>query len=149
MVWLFAVMALFVAFMAYRSWRSSPPGNLGVQQNRLQPCPQSPNCVCSFDTDAQHGIPAIAFTGDGSREWQALLTSIRQEPAATLITESDTYVHAEFRSRLFRFVDDVELLIDRDAHCIHVRSASRTGHSDLGVNRQRMETLRQAAVNHQ
>ena len=147
MVWFFAAVALFVLFMAYRSWGSVPPDNLGVSGGRLQPCPASPNCVCSHDTDAEHQIATISFDGDGQREWNALLTTIQQAPEATVITESGTYIHAEFRTRLFRFVDDVELLLDRDAQCIQLRSASRTGHSDLGVNRRRMEQLRQAVSN--
>lgn len=63
-------------------------------------------------------------------------TRIRRDEAA--------YLHAEFRSLIFRFVDDVEFLLDADAGVIHVRSASRLGYSDLGVNRRRVEAIRQA-----
>jgi uncharacterized protein (DUF1499 family) len=63
-------------------------------------------------------------------------------PRAKVMTDSDTYLHVEFRSLVFRFVDDVEFLADDDAKVIHVRSASRVGHSDLGANRRRIETIR-------
>jgi len=62
----------------------------------------------------------------------------------SIITEEGSYLHAETRSFLFRFVDDVEFMMDTDSRVIHVRSASRTGYSDLGVNRRRVERLRRA-----
>jgi uncharacterized protein (DUF1499 family) len=63
---------------------------------------------------------------------------------AEVITETENYIHATFTSRIFRFVDDVEFYFMRDAPVIHVRSASRVGYSDLGVNRKRVEKIRQA-----
>jgi len=61
-----------------------------------------------------------------------------------VVTAADTYIHAEFTSAVFRFVDDVEFQIDPDTRLVHFRSASRVGRSDLGVNRERMEALRAA-----
>jgi uncharacterized protein (DUF1499 family) len=63
---------------------------------------------------------------------------------ARVITETETYVHATFTSRVFRFVDDLEFYFVLDAPVIHVRSASRVGYSDLGVNRKRVEKIRKA-----
>lgn len=62
-------------------------------------------------------------------------------PRAKVVSSTDRYLHAEFTSALFRFVDDVEFLIDPDAKQIHFRSASRVGYSDLGANRRRMEAI--------
>ena len=72
-----------------------------------------------------------------------------QEPRITIVREEEGYMHAEARSLLFRFVDDVEFLLDADNRLIHVRSASRTGYSDLGVNRRRVERIRTAFENMQ
>jgi uncharacterized protein (DUF1499 family) len=71
------------------------------------------------------------------------LTAIVQTfPRTSVITVSDSYLHAEFTSAIFRFVDDLEFLVDDTAKVIHVRSASRLGTSDLGVNRKRVEEIR-------
>jgi len=138
------ILTLLVPFMIYRSWSSSPPANLGVHNGLLSPCPASPNCVCSQESDPNHAIAAIPLSADRHGQWKALQQVIARQPRATLVTVSDDYMHAEFRSLLFRFVDDVEFLIDANAQVIHARSASRTGYSDLGVNRARVEHLRQA-----
>jgi uncharacterized protein (DUF1499 family) len=76
--------------------------------------------------------------------WQRLREVIAARPRARIISETDTWLHAEFTSLVFRFVDDVEFLLDRDAGVIHCRSASRSGRSDFGVNRRRIEELRAA-----
>jgi uncharacterized protein (DUF1499 family) len=63
-------------------------------------------------------------------------------PRTKLVEENDSYLHYEFTSLLFRFVDDVEFLFDDESKTIHFRSASRTGYGDFGVNRRRMEVIR-------
>ena len=78
------------------------------------------------------------------RAIQRLTAAIAGVPSMRIIEEKDGYIDAEAKSLIFRFVDDVEFYVDRDAKVIHFRSASRVGHSDLGVNRKRMEQLRQA-----
>ena len=120
------------------------PSALGVQKGRLNPCPEKPNCVCSQDTDAEHQIDPIRFTGTASDAMIRLKKAIAQLPRNKVITETDSYLHVEFTSQIMRFVDDVELLIDESNHVIHVRSASRVGHSDMGVNRKRVEAIRTA-----
>ncbi len=118
--------------------------NLGVNHGRLAPCPNSPNCVSTQDADSQHTIEAIVFEGapeDAMRKLKAVIAAI---PRMEIITETDSYLHAEATSLFFRFRDDVEFVIDGQAKLIHFRSASRVGHSDLGANRTRMERIRQA-----
>jgi uncharacterized protein (DUF1499 family) len=91
--------------------------------------------------DRQHHMPAIPFTIPTQAVVHAIMDVITEHPRTRIVSRDTHYVHAEFRSRLFRFVDDVELVVDPVAHVVHFRSASRVGHSDLGVNRRRMEEL--------
>lgn len=144
MVPILCVFAAFLLLMFVRSGLSQRPGGLGVTGGRLRPCPESPNCVCSQDADEEHAIAPLQFEGDGAAEWERLRQAIRNTPRAVIVTETPDYIHAEFTSLIFRFVDDVELFRAPADGVIHVRSASRVGYSDLGVNRQRVEQLRQA-----
>lgn len=73
---------------------------------------------------------------------QRLIGILESLPQATIATREPNYLHVEFRSSLFGFVDDVEFLADEAANVIHVRSASRIGYSDGGTNRRRVEMLR-------
>ena len=109
---------------------------------RLSPCPASPNCVCSQDDDVAHQIEPLRFVGAPREAWPRLATVLTQLPRARIVTNDSTYLHVEFTTPLLRFVDDVEFLLDETAAVIHVRSASRVGHSDLGANRTRVETIR-------
>lgn len=119
------------------------PDNLGVKDGRLAACPPSPNCVCSQDGD-EHAIEPFAFGGDAEAAWVRLKQVLAEYPRTKVVSESDGYLHAECTSLVFRFVDDVEFFLDREKGLIHVRSASRAGRSDLGVNRKRVEQMRQA-----
>lgn len=112
----------------------------GFAGGRLAPCPSSPNCVCSEDPRA--AIAPLAFPGDPDAAFRGLLEFLGREPRVELVTVGPDYAHAVFRTRLLRFRDDVELRLDRAARLIHVRSASRIGHSDFGANRKRVESLR-------
>ena len=116
---------------------SSEPG-------RLAPCPSSPNCVSSEAPDARHHVDPIAFTGAPAQAMRRLRAVIEAMPRTRIVSASDTALRAEFTSRLFRFVDDVDCVVDATAGVIQVRSASRVGYSDLGANRGRVEALRAA-----
>ena len=108
----------------------------------LEPCPDSPNCVSSLAQDATHQVKPFVFTGDPAVAWAHLKTALLKEKRVSVTAEQGGYLHAEVRSLIFRFVDDVEFLLDVDKKVIQVRSASRTGHSDFGVNRRRIESIR-------
>lgn len=112
------------------------PTTLGVQNNQLAGCPDSPNCVCSFDTRDSHRIDPLRGNLD------AIKRALAQMPSAEIIREEGDYLYAEFTSRLMGYVDDVEFLADPASGVVHVRSASRLGHSDLGVNAKRLEEIR-------
>lgn len=133
--------ALLVAGMFMLSFTSTRPTNLGVTDGRLAPPPLSPNCVSS-DADGEHAIEPFAIEGDPAAAWDALCKSVAGLPRTTIVTRTDDYLHAECRSLFFRFVDDLELHLRPDDGIIAVRSASRVGRSDLGVNRKRVDRLR-------
>ncbi|MCC5609098.1 DUF1499 domain-containing protein [Nostoc sp. CHAB 5834] len=118
------------------------PNNLGISNGKLAPCPNSPNCVSSQSTDETHKIAPLTFTSSPEEAISNLKQIIESLPKTKIITESQDYLYAEFKSALLGFVDDVEFYLDRNANVIQVRSASRLGQSDLGVNRQRIETIR-------
>ena len=114
----------------------------GVNDGRLAPCPDSPNCVSSQSTDKKHQVEPISYQGTPAEAFAVLKSAIQSMKRAKIVEEKDDYLHAEFRSAVFGFVDDVEFLLDEESNVIHVRSASRTGYSDFGVNRKRVETIR-------
>lgn len=129
----------------FGSWfAGSRPSNLGATAGQLKPCPGSPNCVNSqaLVTDLQHAIAPITFTGEADRAFAKLTELVQATERATVVTAEPTYLYAEFVTPLMGFVDDVEFVLDAPTSQIHVRSASRLGESDLGLNRQRIETLR-------
>lgn len=137
------IAALAVCAGVWTIMTNRTPTNLGVREGRLRPCPASPNCVCSFDTDPEHGTAPLRFSDPPEVALQRLRMVIAAMPRAKIRGDDGRYLHAEFRSLILRFVDDVEFLLDAEAGVIHVRSASRLGYSDLGVNRSRVENLRQ------
>ena len=125
---------------------STRPMNLGVHDGKLAPCPASPNCVSSQSKDRDHSIEPLRYTGSPGEAMDRLQKIIIGMERSRIITETGSYIHAEFTSALFRFVDDVEFFLDERAAVIQVRSSSRIGYSDLGVNRKRVEDIR-AAIN--
>ncbi len=135
---------LIVLALALFSVFSRRPTNLGVTNGRLAPCPGTPNCVCTQAADEQHGIEPIRYTGTPEEALAKLKSVISSVPRAKIVTTTGNYLHAEFTSMVFRYIDDVEFLVDDATKEIHFRSASRAGRSDFGVNRQRIEAIRKA-----
>ncbi|QDT91065.1 DUF1499 domain-containing protein [Gimesia algae] len=124
------------------NWLSQPTTQPGAINGKLAPCPDSPNCVCSQDQSELHQIAPLQLTGTAAEARQRLLEVLQQQQGCQVVAQDGDYLRAEFRSLVFRFVDDVEFLFDSRQNVIQVRSASRIGHSDLGVNRKRIETIR-------
>ncbi|MGI9490171.1 MAG: DUF1499 domain-containing protein [Geminicoccaceae bacterium] len=118
------------------------PDNLGISEGRLAPCPDKPNCVSSDAEDEAHRIEPYRFT-DQAAAWSALKKAVGELPRTTIVTAEDTYLHAEAKSRIFGFVDDLEFQLRPEDNLIALRSAARTGHRDFGVNAERLEKLRQ------
>lgn len=110
--------------------------------NRLAACPASPNCVSSQATNTAHAIAPLSFSGEPAQAWERLQETLTALKRLRIVNVESRYLHAEVRSLVFRFVDDLEFVLLPDDQLIHVRSASRTGHSDFGVNRRRVERIR-------
>lgn len=140
-------LAALACSVVVASCAGSRPGDLGVRDSLLGDCPASPNCVSSESRDPAHAIPAFYLVVDNAKGWKAARDAVAAMPRTTIVTETPDYLHAECASRLFGFVDDLELhLRGEDPGVIAVRSASRLGYSDMGVNRKRVELLRNALL---
>ena len=113
---------------------------------RLAPCPETPNCVHSQATHPKHAIEPLSFDGDVPAARERLKAIVLALPRTRLAEEDDDYLRFTFRTALLRFVDDVEFRLEADSRTIHVRSASRVGRGDLGVNRKRVERIREAWI---
>ena len=109
---------------------------------QLLPCPDRPNCVSSVDRDPARRVEPLSLAGSVDEALGQIETVLGDMQGARILEIGDGYVRAEFTSRIFRFVDDLELLYDQEAAVFQVRSASRVGYSDLGTNRRRVEDLR-------
>ena len=143
---LYGLIALLLVIGLYfitLSLASRKQPELGLLNDQLRPCPSTPNCVCSETVVGSASVAPLSYSIALDEAWR----SARQALLATggeLVSEQATYLHARYVTPLMRYVDDVELRIDEDAHVIHIRSASRVGHSDLGANRRRVERIRTA-----
>ncbi len=109
---------------------------------QLAPCPDRPNCVSSLATDEEHRVEPFAPSGE--QTWPALRAAVAALPRTRVVEDEPGYLHAECTSRIFRFVDDLELSQSEHSGHVDVRSASRVGYGDWGVNRARVEALRAA-----
>ena len=123
-----------------------PPEDLGVLDGKLAPCPDSPNCVSTQapKEDNEHYIAPIPLENTPGNTMNRIVQEVTRLPRTRIVKKDDTYLHAEFSSRIFRFVDDVEFYLDTENNLIHFRSAARKGYGDFGANRERMEELSEA-----
>nr|WP_157229449.1 DUF1499 domain-containing protein [Rivularia sp. PCC 7116] len=135
-----------VLFLSLASLLIFPNATLavGISENHLDFCPASPNCVVSQNGDEKHAIKPIPYHVDRDKAKETLLKVLTVVPRTEVVEQQDNYIHALSKSRIFKFTDDVEFYFPTDENVIHVRSASRVGESDLGVNRRRIEQIRLA-----
>ena len=142
---LLALILAVVLLFAWRSYasRQSPP-TLDLVEGRLRPCEARPNCVASEGSGAEHAIAPFPYRGDRAASERALNAALATLPRTQVHRRQGDYWHATQQSGLFRFIDDIELRFDDASATVHLRSASRVGYSDLGVNRKRVEALRAA-----
>ena len=115
---------------------------IGIIDGKLAPCPKSPNCVSTQVSDKKHIIQPLIYSSTLKEAKLKILDIIKSLKRIKIIKETENYIHSEFRTRTFKFVDDVEFYFDDTEKIIHFRSASRVGWSDMGVNRKRMEKIR-------
>ncbi len=119
------------------------PLNSHAASNTLLPaCKSSPNCVSSQAEDAEHLVAPFKLVVNPEIAWEKLRLSLLAE-GMLIVHDSNQSLHAEATSKIFRFVDDIHAILDTQAKLIHIYSASRVGYSDFGVNRKRVETIRQ------
>ena len=134
------LVALLVIFARIYFSNMPQPNNVGI--GKIQPCPDSPNCVSTQAADKVHKIKPISLIkDDATATLDALETIVETMPKSTVITRTDHYLHVEFRSSFWNFVDDVEFFVNPEMGVIDSRSAARMGYSDLGVNRARFKKI--------
>jgi uncharacterized protein (DUF1499 family) len=124
--------------------RISPrPDNLGVTDGKLRTCSDRRNCVNSQDGSGYAVMESIPFSGDLDETRSRMVRVINEMDRSEIVKQTHDYIHAEFRSLMWGFIDDVELYFDEADQVVHFRSASRIGRGDMGVNRDRMSDLRE------
>ena len=112
-----------------------------MKESELKECPDSPNCVSTQTQQGNKKMDPIPFKLDPRELMKVIKDVVESHPRTELLSESSHYLHYTFKSKIFGFTDDVEFLIDPKHKLIHFRSASRTGYSDMGVNKERMTEL--------
>jgi uncharacterized protein (DUF1499 family) len=133
---------LISAYLVVLSVRShTVPVAVGLTDGHLSPCPSTPNCVSSQAQNESAQVQPLVYSGPPEVAWRRLQHTVR-DLGGKIVTQQKGYFHATFTTPLFRFVDDVEFLLDKQAGVIQVKSSSRVGSSDLGTNRKRVETIR-------
>jgi len=131
-----------IGYMMIFSCAGQRPDNIGIHNGRLADCPSKPNCVSSQAADEEHAVAPFRYQGGKRAAFKRLKKIVESFERRTIVEESDNYLHIECKSAIMGFVDDVEFYFPKEK-VIHVRSASRLGYSDLGVNRKRVEQLRE------
>jgi uncharacterized protein (DUF1499 family) len=143
--------ALLIGVAQLGALSGSPPADLGVKAGRLKPPSPTPNSVSSqaalypdHPQAARAAIEPLRYQGDGRAAMRSLAAILGAMERTVLVTDEPGYLYAQSTTKLMRFTDDIEFHLDEAAGVIHVRSASRIGHGDRGVNRARVEAIRAA-----
>jgi len=127
---------IYFVYLGFKSQNGSAPG---LVDSRLSPCSNKPNCICTeYPNQKSHYTSAISYD-------ELILDNIIEAVKSTggsISTNQDNYIAATYTSSLFKYVDDFELRIDNKNKLIHIRSASRVGHSDMGANLKRIENFK-------
>ena len=148
-IWIaLAVVAVLLA-ARFGALSGSAPHNLGVRDGKLKPPSKTENSVSS-QADLWPNAPLkdyariapIALQGDAKATIAKIAQVVEALPGATIVERRDDYLYARFTTALMRFTDDVEFWFDPAANVMQVRSASRVGRKDFGVNRSRVENIR-------
>ncbi len=119
---------------------------IGIVDGKFYPCPNTPNCVSTQATGAKHKISPISYSGTLSEAKGKIINILSSLKRAKIITNTENYIHTEVRTATFKFVDDVEFLFDDSVKVIQFRSRARSGYTDMGVNRKRMEKTREMLI---
>lgn len=124
------------------------PSDTVFKEGRLAECAEKPNCVSTQAKSAQHAIVPYTYSKPLEEAREALKREMAKLPRTTLIKEDGPYLHYECQSAVMKFVDDVEFHFNEETKTLQFRSASRVGYSDWGVNRKRMEDIRNKILGH-
>ncbi len=136
----FSLLVIFLAYFIYLSFKSQQGQAAGLIDQRLSPCPDTPNCINSeFDNTTAHYFPPIPYQEQDTETLISRILSAIKESGGIITEQQDSYIAATYSSKLFRYIDDFEVRIDKAGQKIHIRSASRVGRSDFGINRKRAE----------
>ncbi len=141
--WISAIIFVISVSLPQLACTPMQPDSLGVRNEMLAPCPKRLNCVCSDESESTYRISAYHSIANTVGAWQELRRFLGSLPRTRVVRATDAYLHVEARSRVFGFVDDVEFHLREFERTIAVRSASRTGYWDFGVNRRRIESIRE------
>lgn len=112
------------------------------EKTKLDPCPNSPNCVSTQETRKRKRMRPILFTESSDLAIEKLERMLASKSRVTLVEKKGNYLHYEFKTKIGKFIDDVEFLFDEETKQIHFRSASRKGYGDFGKNKRRMKKIR-------
>ena len=148
--WLFALIVIvIVGFFIYVKLGNKMPEGLGVTDGLLKSCPTSPNCVSTQASpdDMVHYVEPIIYTGDRKATQLKIESSMLSKGRVRIVSSTLGYVHFEVRSPFVGYIDDVELYFPEGDSVVHIRSASRVGYSDFGVNRERVRQITDLLVN--
>lgn len=147
--WIIAVIVvLIIGVYAYVSFNNKLPDGLGVTDGLLKVCSKSPNCISTQaeSNDTIHYIEPIIFVGE-PKDTQLLIESyMLTQERGRIVASSFGYVHFEVKSKLIGYIDDVEFYFPEADSVVHIRSASRVGYSDMGVNRERVRKIHNLLV---
>ena len=138
------ISTLMLSFIIGGNFMSKSKAGL-IENKRFIPCPNSPNCVSSMadKDDQEHYIEPISYNNISEKDvYSRIIEILKNSQRCRIVTKRDNYIHAEFKSKIFRFTDDIEFLFPEGQSIIHVRSTSRVGYSDMGVNRKRMMNIK-------
>jgi uncharacterized protein (DUF1499 family) len=139
-------LTLSASVLLLASCSGTRPVRTPADYDPLPPCPDSPNCVSSDESRDSHHIDAFDLVVPPEQAWPVVAQVVGDMPRTEIVARTDRTLHAECTTAVFRWVDDLELSLRPERSQIAVRSASRVGYGDMGVNRERVEELRAALI---
>jgi uncharacterized protein (DUF1499 family) len=117
------------------------PKRVGIIDGKFRTCPKSPKCVSTQSTDEKHKMKPIEYEGTLEDARSKIIGIINSLKRSKIITETNNYIHSEFRTKFWHFIDDVEFYFNDTDKIIHFRSSARFGYYDWGVNKKRMQYI--------
>jgi uncharacterized protein (DUF1499 family) len=133
----------FIVFATMLSTGILAMGDEPSSRIKISSCPDKPNCVSSLEEDKDRRVPPLAYSGDMEQARGRILEILKGFDRIKIVVSEKDYIHAESRSALFRFVDDVQFYFPPGEKIVHVKSAARSGYYDFGVNRKRIDRIRE------